>query len=298
MSKFNPHLAGEAVLGSINYGRDGMVALPKLNGIRGINQDGQLVARSLKKLGNDFTTRLFSQNEFNGLDGELIVGDFAHEDVFAITTSAIRSVAGIPEVFWYIFDWYHPTMPYIDRLQERDRIVGGSSNPRVKLIEWAIVRSDEELESYSEAKLAQGYEGLVLRDPNARYKQGRSTDAEGSFLRYCAWLRSEAVIIAIHEGSVNNNESVVNELGFKRKSTHKENCVGSGRPGSFTAKDRVTGIEFNMLIPTVALQEEVGRSPSKFLGELAKYKYKPPVKKGGKPRFPQYEGLRLPEDIS
>lgn len=230
MGKFNPHLAGEAVLGNINYGLDGMIALPKLNGIRGINQDGVLVARSLKKLGNDFTTRLFSQKEFNNLDGELIVGDFAHEDVFSITSSAIRSVAGMPEVFWYIFDWYHPTLPYIDRLQHRDIIVSELRNPRIKLIDWTPISSDEELEAYAETVVAMGFEGVVLRDPNAKYKQGRSTDAEGSFLRYCAWLRSEAVIVAIHEGTVNNNESVGERAWVQLIRPSKENCVGSGRP--------------------------------------------------------------------
>jgi hypothetical protein len=298
---FKPHLAGEAVLGKLNYGPGGLVALPKLNGVRGINQEGRLYARSLKRLANEFTNLLFDQPAFSNLDGELVVGQFNHEDVFTITSGALRSISGAPDVCWYVFDLYHPTAPYLTRLRMRDKVLasGGFSHPeRVKAIPWRIVKSDAELEAYSEEVVADGYEGLVLRDPSAQYKQGRSTDAEQSFLRYCGWLRSEAIILEIHEGTVNNNESVVNELGYKRKATVKANCVGSGRPGSFTVMDRVTGLVFNMLIPSVALQNEVGAYPSKFLGSMAKYKFKPPVKRGGKPRFPQYEGLRDAVDMS
>lgn len=148
----------------------------------------------------------------------------------------------------------------------------------------------------------QGYEGGVLRAAKLRYKQGRSTLLEGSFMRWVPWHTSEAVILQIHEGRVNQNESVKNALGYLEKSSHMENMVGSGRAGSVTVKDVKTGIVFKMAVPDVATEQDVWDHPEKYLQKLLKYKFKKPVKVGGKPRFPQWqscawEGIRHPDDM-
>ena len=121
-------------------------------------------------------------------------------------------------------------------------------------------------------------------------------------MRWVPWHRSEALILSIQEGKVNKNESVRNALGYLEKSSHKENKVGSGRAGSVTVRDLKTGIEFNMAIPGVELQEDVTANPKKYLAQALKYKFKQPVKVGGKPRFPiwesaEWEGLRHPDDM-
>lgn len=291
---FNPMLAAEGVLGAITYPK---VVMPKLNGVRGVNQGGVLMARSLKTIQNTHTYNLFSHPGLQGLDGELIVGEFNDEEVFTNTSSGVRRSSGEPDVVWHIFDCYHPTLPYIDRLQMRDDVVRRENRDRVCLVPYKIVNSDAELVAYSDEMLALGYEGLVLRDPAATYKTGRSTAEEGGFMRYCAWLRSEAVILSITERQINLNESKKNELGHSKKSSHKENKIGSGQAGVFSVRDIVTNLEFNMTIPGDALQKAVQANPENFLGELAHYKFKPPVKIGGKPRTPQYEGIRDRSDM-
>lgn len=292
--EFAPNLAAEGVLGKIKYPK---IALPKHNGVRGLNQRGVFKARSLKPIPNKHTCSLFSGSMYSGLEGELVVGDPFDEEVFSVSTSGVMSIAGTPDVVWYLFDWYHPTMPFYERIDVVHNFAGVLSNPRVQAIEFKWIESDAELVAYSEEALARGFEGLVLRDPYAKYKEGRSTAREQGFMRFCPWHRSEAIILAVHEGKINQNESKVNELGFLRKSSHKDNMVGSGRAGSFDLRDVSTGVEFSTIVPTVKLQEEVWADPSAFIGKLAKYKFKPPVIKGGKPRFPQFEGLRSELDL-
>lgn len=292
---WNPMLAGEAVLGSVEYPT---VALPKLNGIRGLNQGGLMYARSLKPIPNDYVRELFSLPELDGLEGELVVGDYAHEEVFSNSTSGVMTKEGVPPIQWHIFDMFHPNWHFVDRLAAAREVVYAFDDPRITIVEAKVLQNDDELVEFSNYALGAGYEGLVLRDPYATYKQGRSTSKEGGFLRYCPWFRSEAVVIAIEEGKVNLNESKRDERGYLKKSSHKANKVGSGRAGAFVVRDVVTGVQFNMPVPTVALQQEVMANVDKWIGRLIKYKYKPPVIKGGKPRFPQYEGLRHPDDMS
>ena len=292
---WKPMLAAEGVLGAIWYPK---IALPKLNGVRGLNQGGKMVARSLKPIPNDYIRKLFGIPELDGVDGELVVGDHSDEEVFTKSTSGVMTKVGEPDTHWHVFDLYHDTWSYRRRLEALAEVVDRVKHHRVRLVPHKIIKNDDELVEYSDWALNEGYEGLVLRQPSAPYKQGRSTAREGGFMRYCEWFRSEAVILKIHEGKINQNVSKHNELGYLKKSTHKENMVGSGRAGAWTVRDLETEVEFNIPVPTDTLQQNVMDNPDLWLGRLIKYKFKPAVKVGGKPRFPQYEGLRSPLDMS
>lgn len=291
---FKPNLAEDGVLGQIPYPQ---VLMPKYNGVRGGVHNGILLSRTLKQFDNIHTTFKFSHMSLSDVEGELVVGDPLHRDVFVRTTSGVGSIEGEPQVAMYAFDYYHPKFEFIDRLKVLQDVIVKASVPDVIQVGYTVIHSDEELEHHSQKALAMGFEGVVLRRPTGIYKQGRSTAISGDFLRYVPWLRSEAMIIDILEGSVNNNESVVNELGYKKKSSHKDNKVGSGAAGSFVMRDIHSWIVFKMPVATVAFQMEVWANPSAFIGTIRRYKFKLPVKAGGKPRFPQDEGPRLPQDM-
>lgn len=301
MSNWNPMLASDFEEGVVDYS-EGFLFLPKLNGVRGGVQDGVLVSRQLKPIPNDYVRGLFSLPELSNIDGELVVGDFSDPNVFTNSTSGVMTVEGFPEVRLWCFDFYHPTMPFIDRIQKVHEILRGFYDERLVPVEYHWVTSDAEVEALGVSFVEAGYEGGVLRKASLTYKEGRSTLKEAGFMRWVPWHRSEAVILSIQEGKVNKNESVRNALGYLEKSSHKENKVGSGRAGSVSVRDLKTGIEFNMAIPGVELQKEVMAHPEKFLNQTLKYKFKSPVKVGGKPRFPQWsdvawEGLRHPDDM-
>lgn len=298
MGSFKPMLAAEYVLGQWDYSQSHLLVSPKLNGVRGANQHGSLLARSLKLIPNHHTRAKFGGTGLHGCEGELVVGPYDDEEVFTASTSGVMSIDGKPDVSWYLFDMYHPTWPLEQRIRALHQVWDSQGLEDVGVVPYFTVVSDEQLQELANTALAEGYEGLVLRHPNAVYKQGRSTASEGGFMRFCPWFRSEATILEVLEGYVNTNESKKNELGYLKKSLSKAGMVGSGRAGSIAVKDTKTGICFNMPVPTVKLQEEMWAHQGLFVGKICKYKFKPAVNIGGKPRFPQWEGLRHPDDMS
>lgn len=291
---FNPHLACDAVLGSIPYPQ---CLLYKLNGVRGGVQGGVLTSRQLKPIPNHYVRGVLSDPDLDHFEGELVVGAFDHPDVFTNSTSGVMSEEGEPDFCWYMFDFFHPTLPFIDRIQLVSEKAAEYEDSRIQAVPWKIIHSDEELEEETSVALSLGYEGSVLRRPTALYKEGRSTSREASFMRYVPWHRSEAIIQEIIEGQINQNESKRNALGYLEKSSHKNNKVGSGRAGAAVVFDVKTGMGFKVPILGVELQNEVWLHRDDYRGKILKYKFRSPVKGGGAPRFPQWEGIRHPDDL-
>ena len=63
----------------------------KADGIRCLVIDSVVYSRSLKPIRNKHVQQLFGKPEYNGMDGELVVGDIYAKDVFQKTTSGVMS---------------------------------------------------------------------------------------------------------------------------------------------------------------------------------------------------------------
>lgn len=92
---------------------------PKLDGIRCLIIDGVACGRSLKPLPNKHVQALLGRAEFNGLDGELIVGSPTAKDVFQQTSSGVMSIEGEPSVIFHVFDDFVETGGFQRRLRMR-----------------------------------------------------------------------------------------------------------------------------------------------------------------------------------
>ena len=66
---------------------------PKLDGIRATVIDGVVMSRTMKPIPNPTVQELFGKKKYNGLDGELIIGNPCDEQAFRNTTSAVMSHA-------------------------------------------------------------------------------------------------------------------------------------------------------------------------------------------------------------
>ena len=291
MEKTKPMLATEAILGQITYPK---LASPKYNGCRAIHK-GEFLARSLKKFPNAYVNKLFDRPEYAGLDGEVIVGDPCHPNVFVATGSGVGSMGGEPDVVWYVFDHFqYPYLTYHQRLNVARAAVEKLNDPRVKMIEQRMVMGDEEADAYMKHCVARGFEGIVLRDPEEQYVYNGRTQG---FQRLCPWLRSEAVIFEVVEGMTNNNPVKISELGYQKRSTHKANKVPNGKAGALRCKDLKTGLEVSIATSTDEECKWFWENREEVKGWIVKYKFREPVKIGGLPRFPQYEGVRKPFDM-
>lgn len=286
MIRFKPMLAGKADLDNIKFP---VMASPKLDGVRVIVYDGVVYSRNFKRIPNDYVQALFGREECDGFDGELIVGNATSDTVFQATTSGVMTGAGKPDVTLHVFDFiiseYHFSSRHSE-VKERARKL-----KHVKVVPHVRINNLEELNAYEEECVAQGYEGIMIRDPQGKYKHGRSTTKEGGLLKIKRFEDDEAVVTGVEELMTNNNEQELDNLGHKVRSSKKEGMVPAGKLGALIVKHKTFG-EFKIGSGfTEDARIKLWRERDELKGRLAKFKYQPSGVKD-KPRFPVFLGFR------
>jgi DNA ligase-1 len=267
-----------------------VLASPKLDGVRAIVKGGVVLSRSLKQIPNEYVQRLFCGLE--NFDGELIVGHPTSKTCYTDTVSGVMRASGEPDVHFYVFDHVeHPISPYLERTNK----LRGSINLFWEFLHQRPIHTAEELLDYEQLCLTEGYEGLILRDPQGRYKFGRSTAKEGLLLKLKRFTDSEFEIIGFEERQHNGNEATTNELGRTKRSSHKENKTGRGDLGALVLKHPAGSFNCGTGFDD-ALRTEIWANRSKYLGALVKVKH---FEVGAKdlPRHPVFLGFRNPIDL-
>ena len=265
MKPFKPMLASpfdEALL------KFPVLASPKLDGVRAIVRDGVVLSRALKPIPNKWVQQRFSHLEH--FDGELIVGKSNHPDVLRTTTSGVMRVEGEPDVSFHVFDYVASIeTSYIQRYGELEKVIKPADTYVVQQHELMNIF---ELNVFERDVLAKGYEGVMLRHPDAPYKFGRSTAREGYLLKVKRFHDDEFEIVGFEEEMFNANEATTSELGRTKRSSHKANKVPKGRLGALVLKYGNTtfncGTGFND-----AERENIWAERGRYLGQFAKIKY-------------------------
>jgi len=265
----------------------------KLDGIRCIVIDGVAYSRSLKPIRNTYVQACIGKPEYNGLDGELIVGDPFAKDCYLKTNSGVMSADGEPDFKFYIFDRIDmESLPFAERLNSlpyqfyHTMIVG-----HVKVYDEAgLLEIEEEM-------LSNGAEGIMVRSLDGKYKQGRSTMKEGILGKVKRFQDAEYKIIGFEERMFNGNEATINALGYTERSSHQENKVGKGDLGALVL-ELSEGVSFNCGTGfDDAQRKEIWDHKEKYLGQYAMIKsFAIGVK--DLPRFPVFKGIRSKEDMS
>lgn len=298
-----PMLAVDASIDSITYP---VATSVKLDGIRAIVIDSVVMSRSMKPIRNRHVQRIYGKPEYNGFDGELIVGDIYSKDVFQKTTSGVMSADGEPDVRFYVFDDVsQPELGYLERqrlLIARINETFKSFDPTKKAVgavyylPHVIVNSKEGLVPLLERERISGGEGLIIRGLNSPYKFGRSTKKEGGMLKLKFFEQDEFMVIGIEEKYMNTNPKEINELGYSERSDHKEGMVPCGTLGSLVLK---YGFDGSFKVGTGfddALRQEIWDNKDKYLGKLASVRYMS-VGAKDKPRVPSFIGFRSEDDL-
>ena len=277
-----------------------LLASPKLDGIRAVVRDGIVYSRSNKPIPNKFVQSRFANCEY--FDGELIVGPPTSKSVYRDTVSVVMSDdKPAHHVGFYVFDHVNDIgADYGNRARWLAEAVqaGLNANPdaSVCLHEQVDIRHIDELLQYEHECLEDGYEGLILRDPNAPYKMGRSTVKEGYLLKLKRFVDAEATIVDCFEREHNGNEAKTDELGRTKRSSHKAGKTGRGDLGGFVLRT-ADGVEFSCGTGfSDAERAEYWANRDRLVGQIAKFKYFPiGVKKA--PRHPVFLGWRDKRDM-
>lgn len=291
---FKPTLAVNAEFSKIRYPVYGS---PKLDGIRASVVDGRLLSRTLKPIPNRHIFLQLSNHHLNGLDGELIVGAPTSKNVYNETVSQVMAFDKTPAYTYYVFDCHN--LPEATYRHRRDCLLSDnwSDFPQIRLLEQKLLANEDEMLAYEAAKVEAGYEGIILRHPEAPYKYGRSTVKEGYLLKVKRFEDSEAEIIGFEEEMFNGNEAQTNELGRTKRSTAQAGLVGKATLGAFKVRDCHTGIEFSIGTGLTAVQRQhFWDRQTDHHGKLVKYKFFPVGVKVA-PRHPVFLGMRDARDL-
>lgn len=322
---FKPNLAGtpkgDDVLPMPCY------ASPKLDGIRGAVKTRQLLSRSLIPIPNKLVQSILSLPELHGLDGELIVGPANGPNVMQATTSVVMSNNKMEPFGFHVFDYWDSDAGFEERIERAEDIVMDvAANWRAHmtslrlegapvflqecplvLVPQKLITSLDELSAYEAEMLEAGYEGVMVRDPDGKYKFGRSTVREGGLLKLKRFTDGEAVIVGFVEEMKNNNAKQTNELGRTKRSSHKAGKEGKGTLGAFVCKQvraktmdgriETFGPEFNIGSGIGGdLGDEVWANRAKYEGRIVKFKH---FEHGvvDAPRHPVFLGFRDKRDM-
>ena len=278
-----------------------LIVQPKYDGIRASVVNGKLVTRTLKAVPNEYIRSILEAPQFEGLDGELIVGSPLDKDCYRTTVSGVMSSDGEPDFSYYVFDLWNHAGTFTERHAELSRRVIGLNHPCLDLVPTNRISDLDTLNDFEARLVDAGYEGAILRGPDTRYKFGRGSKTAGDLLKLKRFVDFEADVIGVYEELHNGNEATTNALGRTERSSHKDNKTGKGTLGGLVCR-REDGSEFKCGTGFDAHQRAelwamYLKDATTVVGKIAKVKSFP-IGEHEKPRHPVFLGFRDPLDIS
>ena len=293
--KIKPLLSCEIPLDKVKFP---IYISTKFDGIRALVIDGVVYSRSLKPIRNKHVQKLFGKPEYNGFDGELIVGDIYAKDVFQKTTSGVMSEYGTPDVTFHVFDlWSMSTFDYEYRQRElQDLLLQDSTMSCVVYTTIHKCQTVEDLEFFLNHEKNVGGEGLIGRKPDGVYKYGRSTPREQLSIKFKFFQQEDFEVVGFNERMHNTNEQKRDELGYAERSSAKDGLVPTNTLGSLVLKYNDTTFSCGTGFDD-KLRKEIWDNKELYLGKLASIRY---MSVGSKdlPRVPSFIWFRHAEDIS
>lgn len=269
-----------------------LFASVKLDGIRCLVIDSVAYSRNMKPIKNEYVQKCIGKPEYNGLDGELIVGDIFAKDCYRQTNSGVMSKDGEPDFGFYVFDRWD-----MENFKFETRYTNIPKLPFVEIVSQYEIESEADLLAYEQELLDRGAEGVMVRSVDGIYKNGRSTAKDGILGKLKRFSDAEYRIVGFVERMHNANEATRNELGYIERSSHKDNLVGRNDLGALVL-ETADGQKFNCGTGfDDALRAEIWANKDAYLGRMAKVKsFLIGVK--DLPRFPVFISLRDEGDIS
>lgn len=270
----------------------------KIDAMRTVRK-GILLSRSMKPIPNRYTQAIFANPLLEGIDAEICVGPPNSPSAMQATTSGLMSYEGQPDAKLYAFDlWDCPDVPFSERSQKLLKWIDRLGDPRVIYLQQDVVKSYEELLEFEERFLADGYEGLMVRSLNGRYKYGRSTVREGLLIKVKRFTDGEATIIGYEPLYRNENDKTSDERGYAKRSTHQANKVADDLLGKLFVRCCITGREFSIGSGFTEDQRRAAWAErANLINRIVKYKHFAVTGVKDKPRIPIFLGFRSPIDL-
>ena len=275
-----------------------LLATPKIDGIRFLMVDGQAVSRSFKPIRNRHIQRLLGSALPDGVDGELTVGEN-----FQDSTSGVMSGDGEPDFTVWVFDYVDPysseILPYTERLIQLGclNLEGLNNLFRVRVLNRPeMIHNEDELAEIEARYTEEGFEGVMLRNPNGTYKMGRATLKSQILMKVKQFVDAEAEVIGYEELMHNENEAEKDAFGRTKRGKSLDGLVPAGTLGALIVRD-AEGVEFKIGTGfDAATRQALWNERDALLGRLAKFKSMTHGVKD-RPRHPVFLGFRHQDDL-
>ena len=271
----------------------------KFDGIRAIVKESVVLSLSLKPIRNKAIQAKYGREEYNGLDGELVVGNIYAPDVFSKTTSIVMaSDKPIDDVVFYVFDDYSlPEEEYAVRAESAIRKLTSIKTTGIVNATALLFPSHESVQRFMDIQANCGGEGLIARKINSKYKYGRSTMKEGFLYKMKFYEQAEFKVLGFTEQMHNANMAHVNELGRTARSSSIAGLVPKGTLGALVVEFQ-DGLSFNCGTGlSDELRQEIWNNRDDYVGKYASVRY---MATGNKdcPRHPVFISFRDEADIN
>lgn len=246
----------------------------KLDGIRAFWNQREFFSRSLKTIPNRAVREVCEmiQKEADisctGWDGELICGEPNASDVFRQTESRVmRRTASAEGVRWHVFDCFSSPGGFEQRLQYLRDLP-----PFIYKLPQTLISSYSDLQTFEAKAIDLGFEGVICRAPQGRYKTGRSTVREQFLIKLKRFTDDEATVIGFEELQHNANPVELDERGYAHRSSHQSGKINSGMLGALVVDWRGytlrIGTGFNMRD-----RQEIWNKQADYHGKAVTFKY-------------------------
>ncbi len=269
-----------------------LLASTKLDGYRCIFYKGEILTRSLKQVQNKQLREKFEKiREYTKdnnciLDGEI----YSHELTFQELNKFFMSkdleneksikkygkILKIPEsVKYFAFDCIindNLEEEFFKRCLKLHKITDKFKHI-VEYVTQIDVYKKEDVDKYFEKVLEEGYEGLILKNPNGRYKCGRGTIKEGLIYKVKPFITFDTEITGVVQATKvdPNAEKKVNELGRSVTSKKKDDRILIEKASAFNVQ--YEGQELKVVLAmTDEEKEEIWANRKSYIGKLIEYK--------------------------
>ncbi len=269
-----------------------LLASTKLDGIRVLFHKGQILTRSLKQLPNKQlrekfeSIRKFSEDYNVTVDGEIYSHELTFQEIisFCMTENfedpksikKFGKVMDIPDhLRFYCFDYVEGDNfdePFSMRYANTTKIDGGF--PRLATrVYHKLVKSAEEVEKYFEEVLEDGYEGLILRSLDGRYKWGRATLRENIVYKCKKFIDFDGQILDIIQATVVDEtvEKSINELGYSKTSRKKNDRLLINKASAVLVKYNGEDLKVTLAL-TDDEKTEIWEHKEDYIGKWITYK--------------------------
>jgi len=262
-----------------------MLASTKLDGIRCIFKDGEMISRSLKQIVNKQLQERFEHlkkySKENGviLDGEIYSHKMTFQEIthFVMTQDLDKKGEVLPEhLKFYCFDCVYDE-DYVKEFSERYEDIlkiSEEGHDYFMLVEQFGVDSPKEVDELFDDVIRSGYEGIMLKDPESPYKLGRATLKQGMGYKVKPFITFDAKVIGVVQATVvrEGAERKTNELGRSVTSKKKADRVLIEKASAFWVNyDNGHKLKIPLAM-TDSEKEEIWENREKQIGRWIEYK--------------------------